>query len=111
MLNMDLLKEISAMLDKDFEQLKYGIKADETYLNSTVVNDLGQRVVDYSQTLSWAIMEKVQDDEFPAFGDEYAGVFTRQWTFDPLYRVDNKIFNIEKLNLFGRGIVEYYRAQ
>jgi hypothetical protein len=108
---LELLKEVGAMLDRDFEQLKYGIKADETYLNSVVINDLGQQVVDSSKTLSWAIMERVQADELPEYSDESAGIFTRQWTFDPDHRVDHHTFDIEKMNLFGRDIVEYFRTK
>lgn len=102
-----LLEEVSAKLNKIFQDTGYTINADDTYLNSVVINAQGEQVVDYSESLSWAIMEKVQSDEIPAFSDKYAGVFSEQWTFDPAYQIVE--LDIEQVNLFGRAVVESYR--
>jgi hypothetical protein len=102
-----LLEEVSAKLNKLFKSTGYSINADETYLNSIVINDQGEQVVDYSESLSWAIMEKVQADEWPAFSGDYAGVFFKPWTFNPDDRVVG--LDVEQVNLFGRGVVESYR--
>jgi hypothetical protein len=104
-----LLEEVSAKLNQIFQSLGYTINADDTYLNSTVINDQGEQVVDYSESLSWAIMEKVQADERPAFNEDYAGVFSERWTFDPVYRVVS--LDVEQVNLFGRAVVESYRSR
>jgi hypothetical protein len=103
-----LLEEVSAKLNTIFQSTGYTINADDTYLNAMVINDQGEQVVDYSESLSWAIMEKVQADEWPAFDEEYAGVFSEQWTFDPVYRVVG--LDVEQVNLFGRAVVESYRS-
>lgn len=105
-----MLKKVGEILDQYFDQMQYGIKADEVYLTSVVINDQGKEIIDYSQSLTWAIMEKVQADEIPEYVEEFAGIFTEQWTFDPAYRVDVEVFTIEKLNSVGRDVVEYFRA-
>lgn len=46
MANPDLLKEVSEQLNACFEDLGCGINADEIYLNSVVVNDLGEPLVE-----------------------------------------------------------------
>ncbi|SEE06684.1 hypothetical protein [Pseudomonas migulae] len=102
-----LLEEVSAKLDRIFRDMEYTINVDDTYLTSIVINDLGEQVVDYSQSLSWAIMEKVQADELPAFSEKYAGVFSQQWTFESAYKIVG--LDIQQVNLFGRAVVESYR--
>lgn len=111
MSNVDLLSEVTERLNKYFASLTYAVKAQEVYLSSVVINDLGQQVVDYSQTVAWAIMEKVQDDAFPEYHPASAGLFTRQWTFDPAYRVEEKVLNIAELNMIGREVVESFRSR
>lgn len=104
-MNNILLEQVSAKLDKAFKDMDFSIDVDKTYLTSVVL-DQGKEVVDYSQSLSWAIMEKVQDDEFPEFNDVFAGVFTEQWTFDSTCRAK---VGIEQLNINGRLVVESFR--
>lgn len=102
-----LLEEVSAKLNNIFQSTGYMINADETYLNSIVINDQGEQVVDYSESLSWTIMEKVQVDELPAFSEKFSGVFSEAWTFDPVYKIVG--LDVEQINLFGRAVVESYR--
>lgn len=102
-----LLEEVSKKLAEVFGDMSIAINADETYLNSVVVNDEGKQMVDYSESLSWAIMEKVQENELPAFNDEYAGIFFKRWTFDKNDRVTE--LDIADLNKAGRVVVESYR--
>jgi len=104
-----LLEEVSKELAEVFGQMGYSINVDETYLNSVVVNDEGKQVVDYSESLSWAIMEKVQADELPAFNTVYAGIFFERWTFDKADRVVG--LDIIDLNNAGRVVVESYRSK
>ncbi|MHC8290698.1 hypothetical protein ACYZUD_28600 [Pseudomonas sp. XS1P51] len=102
-----LLEEVSEKLGKIFNDMGYAINVDETFLTSVVTNDEGKQVVDYSESLSWAIMEKVQADELPAFDDTYAGIFSERWTFDPAYRIIE--LDMIDLNHVGRIVVESYR--
>jgi uncharacterized membrane protein len=102
-----LLKEVSVRLAQVFKDKGFSIDVDETYLTSVVINDQGEQVVDYSQSLSWAIMEKVQDNELPMFNKTSAGVFARQWTFDKAYRDPD--VDIEQLNVHGCFVVESFR--
>ncbi|VVN19152.1 hypothetical protein PS858_04517 [Pseudomonas fluorescens] len=101
-----LLKEVSARLGEVFKETGFSINVDETYLTSVVINDQGEQVVDYSQSLSWAIMEKVQANELPRFNDTSAGIFFKQWTFDKAYR-DPEV-DIEQLNVNGRFVVQSF---
>ncbi|CAI8864745.1 DUF3848 domain-containing protein [Pseudomonas sp. IT-P253] len=103
----ELFEAVSEELGKIFKKMGYTINVDETYLTSVVINDQGEQVVDYSKSLSWAIMEKVQTDEFPAFDDTYAGVFFKQWTFDPAYRIVE--LDMIDINHVGRLVVESFR--
>lgn len=111
MSHQTLLQEVSAKLRTIFTEFKYDLDPDETYLNAVVINDQGKQVVSYSQTLSWAIMEKVQDNELPAFHSEFAGVFSAPWTFDPQYRVNILAMNVDKLNILGGGVVRSFREE
>ncbi|WP_032828655.1 hypothetical protein [Pseudomonas sp. GM60] len=104
-----LLEEVSKKLAEVFGHMGYSISVDETYLNSVVVNDEGKQVVDYSESLSWAVMEKVQADELPAFNTVYAGIFSERWTFDKADRVVG--LDIIDLNNAGRVVVESYRSK
>ncbi|WP_223415053.1 MULTISPECIES: hypothetical protein [unclassified Pseudomonas] len=104
-----LLEEVSKKLAEVFGHMGYSISVDETYLNSVVVNDEGKQVVDYSESLSWAVMEKVQADELPAFNTVYAGIFSERWTFDKADRVAG--LDIIDLNNAGRVVVESYRSK
>lgn len=108
-MNNYLLKEVSEKLAEVFSHMGYTISVDETYLNSVVLNDEGKQVVDYSESLSWAVMEKVQADELPAFNNVYAGVFSKRWTFDKADRVVG--LDITDLNNAGRVVVESYRSK
>ncbi|WP_223480594.1 MULTISPECIES: hypothetical protein [unclassified Pseudomonas] len=103
----NLLEEVSKKLTGAFGVLGYAINVDETYLNSVVINDEGKQVVDYSESLSWAIMEQVQADELPRFNTEYAGIFSKRWTFDKADRV--AYLDSIDLNTAGRIVVESYR--
>jgi hypothetical protein len=102
-----LLEEVGNKLGKVFENMGYTINVNETYLTSVVINEEGRQVVDYSESLSWAIMEKVQSDELPKFNDKYAGVFSERWTFDPAYRIAG--LDMIDINNAGRVVVESYR--
>lgn len=102
-----LLEEVSAKLNSIFQDMGYTINPDDTYLNSIVINDQGEQVVGYSESLSWAIMEKVQADELPAFNEQYAGVFSERWTFESAYQIVG--LDVQQVNLFGRAVVESYR--
>lgn len=104
-----LLEEVSKKLAEVLGHMGYSINVDETYLNSVVFNDEGKQVVDYSESLSWAIMEKVQADELPAFNEVYAGIFSERWTFDKADRVSG--LDIKDLNNAGRVVVESYRSK
>ncbi|WP_338584782.1 hypothetical protein [Pseudomonas sp. MAG733B] len=105
----DLLKEVSEKLAEIFEGMGHAIDVDKTYLTSVVVNEQGKQVVDYSESLSWAIMEKVQANELPDFKEDFAGVFFKQWTFDPAYRVAS--VDVIDVNNSGRFIVRSYRDE
>ncbi|MBD9587654.1 hypothetical protein IB254_11350 [Pseudomonas sp. PDM03] len=102
-----LLEEVSKKLAEVFGHMGYAINVDETYLNSVVINDEGKQVVDYSESLSWAIMEKVQADELPKFNTVYAGIFSKRWTFDKADRVAD--LDADDLSNAGRVVVESYR--
>lgn len=104
-----LLKEVSEKLAEIFKGMGYAIDVDNTYLTSVVVNEQGKQVVDYSESLSWAIMEKVQANEWPDFKEDFAGVFFKQWTFDPAYRVTG--LDVIDVNNSGRFIVQSYRDE
>ncbi|MCP1499720.1 hypothetical protein J2Y86_004427 [Pseudomonas migulae] len=103
----ELLEAVSEELGKLFKDAGYTINVDETYITSVVINDQGEQVVDYSESLSWAIMEKVQANELPAFKEKYAGVFTERWTYDSAFKVE--WLDVEQVNLFGRAVVESWR--
>lgn len=102
-----LLEEVSDRLGKVFKDMGYTIDVDQIYLTSVVIDGEGKPLVDYSESLSWAIMEKVQADELPAFNDTYAGIFFERWTFDPAYRVD--ALHMEQININGCMVVESFR--
>lgn len=102
-----LLEEVSERLGLVFKNMGYTINVDETYLTSIVINDKGEQVVDYSESLSWAIMEKVQADELPKFYDDFVGVFSERWTFDPVYRIAE--LDMIDINNAGSIVVESYR--
>ncbi|MVV52232.1 hypothetical protein EJA72_28955 [Pseudomonas sp. PB120] len=106
---MKLLKEVSEQLTKILGHMGYNLDVDQTYLSSVVINDEGKQVVDYSESLSWAIMEKVQADEFPKFNSEYAGVFFKRWSFEKNDRVVG--LDVIDLNNAGRVVVESYRTK
>ncbi|MGY2187906.1 hypothetical protein D3C81_342060 [compost metagenome] len=105
----DLLKEISEKLAQIYNIFGYTIDPDKTYLTSVVVNEQGKQVVDYSESLSWAIMEKVQANEIPDFKEDFAGVFFKQWTFDSAYRIAG--LDVIDVNTSGRIVVESYRDE
>ena len=106
-MNNILLKEVSVRLGEVFKETGFSIDVDETYLTSVVINDQGEQVVDYSQSLSWVIMEKVQENELPRFNEASAGVFTKQWTFDKAYRDPD--VDIEQLNVNGRFVFDSFQ--
>lgn len=106
-MNNILLKEVSVRLGEVFKETGFSIDVDETYLTSVVINDQDEQVVDYSQSLSWAIMEKVQENELPRFNETSAGVFTKQWTFDKAYRDPD--VDIEQLNVNGRFVFDSFQ--
>lgn len=108
-MDIGLLEEVSQRLGKIFKDVGYTIDVDDTYLTSVVINDQGKQVVDYSESLSWAIMEKVQADELPEFSDEYAGVFSERWTFESDYRVLG--LDVEQVKIFGCEVVESFRRK
>jgi hypothetical protein len=102
-----LLEEVSARLGKVFNNMGYTINVDETYLTSIVINEKGEQLVDYSESLSWAIMSKVQENELADFSDEFVGVFSERWTFDPVYRIVE--LDMIDINTAGSVVVESYR--
>ena len=102
-----LLEEVSERLGMVLKDMGYTINVDETYLTSIVINDKGEHVIDYSESMSWAIMEKVQADELPKFNDDFAGVFSERWTFDPVYRIAE--LDMIDINNAGGLVVESYR--
>lgn len=102
-----LLEEVSNRLEKVFEKMGYAINVNETYLTSVVIDAEEQQLVDYSESLSRVIMEKVQADELPRFNNKYTGIFSRQWTFDRAYRVVE--LDAIDLNHAGQVVVESYR--
>ncbi|VVM60315.1 hypothetical protein PS662_01276 [Pseudomonas fluorescens] len=106
-MDIALLEKVSQRLARIVEDVGYTIDVDDTYLTSVVINDQGKQVVDYSESLSWAVMEKVQADELPEFSDDYAGVFAERWTFEPDYRVPG--LSVEQVRLFGCEVVESFR--
>lgn len=101
------LEEVSERLSKVFNNMGFAINVDETYVTSIVINAQGEQVVDYSESLSWAILEKVQADELPKFSDDFAGVFSERWTFDPAYRIAG--MDMIDVNNAGGVVVESYR--
>lgn len=101
------LEEVSEKLSNIFNNMGYMINVDETYLTSVAVDFEGNRVVEYSESLSRVILEKVLADEIPAFNTEYTGIFSKQWTFDPLFKIP--ALDAIDLATAGKVVVESYR--
>ncbi|SEM31407.1 hypothetical protein SAMN04487857_10190 [Pseudomonas sp. ok272] len=111
MSNVDLLNDVTEKLNRYFDAAGFGLKAEQMYLTAMVkVQHTGEEVIGYSQTVAWAIMERVQENEPPQYDAEHVGIFTHQWTFDPAYRVDESQLNLDQLNGIGREIVESYNG-
>ncbi|MFY0731115.1 hypothetical protein [Pseudomonas sp. NFX15] len=103
----DLLKEVSKRLAEVYRNMGFTIDVDDTYLTSWVVNDQGKQVIDYSESLSWAIMEKVQINEVPHFEEAFAGVYSKRWTMDRAYQL--VVIDLIDVNNVGRVVVESFR--
>lgn len=109
MSDVDLLNDVTEKLNRYFDAAGLGLKADQIYLTARVkVQHTGEQVIGYSQTVAWAIMERVQENEPPQYDAEHVGIFSQQWTFDPAYRVDESMLNLDQLNVIGREIVESF---
>lgn len=102
-----LLEEVGSKLEKVFESMGYTINVNETYLTSIAIDGEGRQLVDYSESLSRVIMEKVQADELPRFNNKYTGIFSKPWTFDRAHRIVE--LDAIDLNNAGRVVVESYR--
>jgi hypothetical protein len=49
----------------------------------------------------------VQENELPKFSDDFVGVFSERWTFDPVYRIVE--LDMIDINTAGSIVVESYR--
>ncbi|RON06750.1 hypothetical protein BK659_19350 [Pseudomonas brassicacearum] len=106
-----LLEKTRIKLNHIFKERGYGLDPDDTFLSGWVINDLKQEVVSYSESLTWAVMEKVQHDELPSFDEKSAGIFSIRWSMDLKYRVDPRVLDVRELNRICHGIVIEFRKE
>ncbi|MGE8099577.1 hypothetical protein [Pseudomonas fluorescens] len=106
-----LLEKIRSKLKHVFKSRGYGLDPDTTYYSGAVINDLGQEVVAYSESLTWVVMEKVQHDELPSFDETLGGIYSVRWSRDPKYQVNTAVLDVREFNRICHGIVIEFRKE
>ncbi|WP_095107881.1 hypothetical protein [Pseudomonas sp. Irchel 3E20] len=98
---------LDAVRDALKEQLAGTVdNVDGVYITGSVINDQGIAVASYSESLPWAFLKAMQDNEVPQFGGDHMNIYSVAYSLDTAHLYSGVSF--AQINAAGQAVAPLF---